>query len=79
MAPDRHFLTIVEAAELIAERRLSPVELIETYLARIAEVDDQLASFVTVTAERARRDARKAEAEGWRRARGVRCTASHTV
>ena len=63
MAPDRHFLTIAEAAELIAARRLSPVELTETYLARIAALDDQLDSFVTVTAERARRDARKAEAE----------------
>ena len=63
MAPDRHFLTVVEAAELIAARRLSPVELIETCLARIAALDDQLDSFVTVTAERARRDARKAEAE----------------
>ncbi len=63
MASDLHFLTIVEAAELIAARKLSPVELTETYLARIAALDDQLNSFVTVTAERARRDARKAEAE----------------
>ena len=63
MAADLHFLTIAEAAELIAARRLSPVELTETYLARIAALDDQLDSFVTVTAERARRDAQKAEAE----------------
>ncbi len=63
MAPDLHFLTIAEAAELIAARRLSPVELTEAYLARIAALDDQLDSFVTVTSERARRDARKAEAE----------------
>jgi aspartyl-tRNA(Asn)/glutamyl-tRNA(Gln) amidotransferase subunit A len=63
MAADLHFLTIAEAAELIAARRLSPVELIETYLARIATLDDQLNSFVTVTSERARHDAQKAEAE----------------
>ncbi len=63
MEPDGHFLTIAEAAELIAARRLSPVELVETCLTRIAALDDQLDSFVTVTAERARRDARKAEAE----------------
>jgi aspartyl-tRNA(Asn)/glutamyl-tRNA(Gln) amidotransferase subunit A len=63
MAADLHFLTIAEAAELIAARRLSPTELIETYLARIAALDDQLDSFVTVTSERARRDAQKAEAE----------------
>jgi aspartyl-tRNA(Asn)/glutamyl-tRNA(Gln) amidotransferase subunit A len=63
MAADLHWLTTAEAAELIAARRLSPVELIETYLARIAALDDQLDSFVTVTAERARRDAQKAEYE----------------
>lgn len=63
MAADLHWLTTAEAAELIAARRLSPVELIETYLARIAALDDQLDSFVTVTAERARRDAQKAECE----------------
>ena len=63
MPADLHFLTIAEAAKLIAARRLSPVELTETYLARIAALDDQLHSFVTVTSERARRDAQKAEAE----------------
>ena len=36
MPSDRHFLTIAEAGELIAARKLSPVELTETYLARIA-------------------------------------------
>jgi Amidase len=63
LAADLHFLTILEAAERIAARRLSPVELTEAYLARIAALDDQLDSFVTVTSERARHDARKAEAE----------------
>ena len=63
MSADLHVLTILEAAELIAARRLSPVELTEVYLARIAALDDQLDSFVTVTSERARHDARKAEAE----------------
>jgi aspartyl-tRNA(Asn)/glutamyl-tRNA(Gln) amidotransferase subunit A len=63
MAADLHFLTIAEAAALIAARRLSPVELIDAYLARIAALDDQLNSFITVTAERARHDAMRAEAE----------------
>ena len=63
MADAKHFLTIVEAADLIAARKLSPVELTETCLARIAALDGQLDSFVTVTSERARRDAKKAEAE----------------
>ena len=56
------FLTIAEASRQIAERKLSPVELTEAYLARIAALDGQLDSFVTVTAERARAEARQAEA-----------------
>ena len=63
MAGDLHFLTIAEAAELIAARKLSPVELVGAFLARIATLDNQLNSFVTVTADRARRDAKRAEAE----------------
>jgi aspartyl-tRNA(Asn)/glutamyl-tRNA(Gln) amidotransferase subunit A len=63
MDADLHVLTAVEAADLIAARSLSPVELIESCLARIAALDGRLNSFVTVTWERARRDARKAEAE----------------
>jgi aspartyl-tRNA(Asn)/glutamyl-tRNA(Gln) amidotransferase subunit A len=62
MATSLHFLTIAEAASLIAARKLSPVELTDAYLERIATVDDQLASFVTVTADRARQEARSAEA-----------------
>ncbi len=58
-----HHLTIAEAAGLIAARKLSPVDLTDAYLARIEALDDQLCSFVTVTADRARRAARAAEAE----------------
>ncbi len=61
MAPP--ILTIAEAAAGIAARRLSPVELTETCLARIEALDGVLSSFITVTAERARADARRAEAE----------------
>jgi aspartyl-tRNA(Asn)/glutamyl-tRNA(Gln) amidotransferase subunit A len=60
---DLRFLTIVEAAALIAARKLSPIELLEFHLARIAALDGQLNSFVAVTSERARRDAREAESE----------------
>ena len=63
MVSDLHLLTTFEAAQLIAARKLSPVELIDAYLGRIAMLDEQLNSFVTVTSERARRDARRAEAE----------------
>ena len=73
---DLHFLTIAEASRLIASRKLSPVELTETYLDRIAALDDQLDSFVTVTADRARaRPAPQRPKSGARPAR--RCTASH--
>ncbi len=57
------FLTIAEASRLIAARQLSPVELTGAYLDRIAALDGQLDSFVTVTADRARVEAQAAEAE----------------
>jgi aspartyl-tRNA(Asn)/glutamyl-tRNA(Gln) amidotransferase subunit A len=59
---DLAFLTIAEASNLIATRKLSPVELTEAYLARIEALDHLLDSFVTLTAERARAEAREAEA-----------------
>jgi aspartyl-tRNA(Asn)/glutamyl-tRNA(Gln) amidotransferase subunit A len=61
MMSDLCFLTIAEASRLIAHGKLSPVELAEAYLARIAALDDQLDSFVTLTAERARAEAKAAE------------------
>lgn len=62
-ADDLAFLTIADAARLIAARKLSPVELTQAYLNRIAALDDQLDSFVTVTGERAMGEARAAEAD----------------
>jgi aspartyl-tRNA(Asn)/glutamyl-tRNA(Gln) amidotransferase subunit A len=59
---DLEFLTIAKASQLIASRALSPVELTETYLARIEALDHRLDSFVTLTAERARAEAKAAEA-----------------
>jgi aspartyl-tRNA(Asn)/glutamyl-tRNA(Gln) amidotransferase subunit A len=56
------FLTIAEASRLIAKRELSPVELTEACLHRIEALDKQLDSFVTLTAERARKEAKAAEA-----------------
>ena len=56
------FLTIAEASRLLAKRELSPVELTEACLRRIETLDSQLDSFVTVTAERARAEAKAAEA-----------------
>lgn len=54
-------LTIAEASRLIATRELSPVELTEACLGRIEALDNQLDSFVTVTADRARAGAKAAE------------------
>ena len=56
------FLTIAEASRLIAKRELSPVELTEACLRRIETLDGQLDSFVAVTADRARAEAKAAEA-----------------
>ena len=57
------FLTIEEAARLIAQRKISPVELIQSFLARIEAVDGALATYITVCAEAALASARSAEAE----------------
>ncbi|HEX5464359.1 MAG TPA: amidase [Burkholderiales bacterium] len=63
MNTDLHFLTIAEAAALIAARQLSPVELTETLLRRIEALDPQLDAFITVTADLALDQARAAERE----------------
>jgi len=55
------YLTIAEASRLIARRELSPVEVTKACLGRIEALDNQLDSFVTVTAERARAEAKSAE------------------
>ncbi|MDA8051316.1 MAG: amidase [Rhodospirillales bacterium] len=54
-------LTIAEAARLIAARRLSPIELTRTLLARIAALDPEINAFLTVTARKAEAEARTAE------------------
>ena len=58
-----HYLTIGEAAPLIESKQLSPVELTQAYLERIERLDGVLASYLTLTADRALADARAAEAE----------------
>src|SRR5213596_2971675 len=54
-------LTIIEAAARLEERRLSPVELTEALLQRIASVDKQIRAYITVCDEQAREVARAAE------------------
>ncbi len=55
--------TITDVAPLIAKREISPVELFEAQLARIAEFDGVLRSHLLVTAEGGRAQALEAERE----------------
>src|SRR5689334_16474372 len=57
------FLSISEAGVRLATGEISPVELTEQHLARIAALDGELHCFLHVAAERAREDARRAERE----------------
>ena len=52
------FLPATEQARLVREREVSPVELAETYLARIERLDPELGAYVTVCADEALADAR---------------------
>uniref|UniRef100_A0A832MKY7 Amidase n=1 Tax=Eiseniibacteriota bacterium TaxID=2212470 RepID=A0A832MKY7_UNCEI len=56
-------LTVAELSARIRARQLSPAELVESCLQRIRRHDGTLHAFVTVTADLARREARRAEAE----------------
>lgn len=56
-------LDLAAASARIAAGELSPVELTEAYLARIAAVDPGIRAYVTLTAARARADARRAADE----------------
>ncbi len=60
-ATDLTRLGLAEAADLVANRRVSPVELTAALLDRIAALDPVLNAFLSVTAERAMADARAAE------------------
>ncbi|MEG4315833.1 MULTISPECIES: Asp-tRNA(Asn)/Glu-tRNA(Gln) amidotransferase subunit GatA [Pseudomonas] len=62
-----HRLTLAQIARGLAAKDFSAVELSDALLARIAQLDPQLNSFITVTAERARSQAQAADA---RRAAG---------
>src|SRR5438132_192549 len=61
MAPD--YLTIAEAAKFIQQRELSPVELVDSRLARIEKFDGRLHSFIRLLGDSARAEARAAESE----------------
>ena len=57
------YLSVAEAATELVAHRLSPVELTQAYLDRIAEIDPLINAYITVTADRALDQAKQAEAE----------------
>jgi len=56
-----HDLSLLEQAEAVRAKQVSPVELVEHYLARIEGLDAQVGAFVSVVPEQAREAARAAE------------------
>lgn len=58
-----YYWTIAEAAAAIRRKETSPVELTEALLQRIAAKDSALHSFITLTGDLARQQARQAEQE----------------
>src|SRR2546427_3431396 len=59
--PDLTFLSATSMAEQIRQKKLSPVELVEAHLAKIASLNPQLNAFVQVDADTALRQAHVAE------------------
>jgi aspartyl-tRNA(Asn)/glutamyl-tRNA(Gln) amidotransferase subunit A len=60
---DLAFASIEEVGKLFRKRKLSPVELTKLMLARIEQLNPKLNAYITVTAELALAQAKKAEAE----------------
>ncbi|WP_164836251.1 amidase family protein, partial [Actinacidiphila soli] len=58
---EAHELTMVAQAAAMRRGELSPVELATHYLARIEELNDAVGAYLTVTADHALADARRAE------------------
>lgn len=63
MATDLAFTPALEQARLIRDKELSPVELVTLYLERIESLDEGFNSYVTVAADQALEQARRAEEE----------------
>jgi aspartyl-tRNA(Asn)/glutamyl-tRNA(Gln) amidotransferase subunit A len=56
-------LNIREAADLLIDRKISPVELTQAHLQRIEQLDQQVNAFITLTPELALQQARQAESD----------------
>ena len=61
--PPLHYLSIAQTAALIRARELSPVELAQAYLDRIAAHDRALGAYITVMRSHALAQARQAETD----------------
>jgi aspartyl-tRNA(Asn)/glutamyl-tRNA(Gln) amidotransferase subunit A len=61
MADELAYLTIAEAARLIEQKQLSPVELTTALIRRVEALDPQLNAYLLLTADRAVDQARQAE------------------
>ena len=57
------YLSVQELSDLIRARKISPVELTESYLARLDQLGDKLGAVATITRELALQEARSAEKE----------------
>jgi len=57
------FSSVTHLAERISRHELSPVDVVEAHLQRIATLDPRLLAFLEVTADAARRQARAATPE----------------
>jgi Asp-tRNA(Asn)/Glu-tRNA(Gln) amidotransferase A subunit family amidase len=63
MAQDIAFLSAAETTAAIKTRQVSPVEVVQAYLARIDRLDAQLRAYITVLRDEALAAARRAEQE----------------
>lgn len=63
MDDELHHRSVTELAADIRQGKRTPTEVVDTYLDRIERLDGDLNAFITVTAEKARSDARTAEQE----------------
>jgi aspartyl-tRNA(Asn)/glutamyl-tRNA(Gln) amidotransferase subunit A len=57
------FLSIERAARLLRRKEISPIDLVNASLSRIERLNPSMNAFLTVLADRARRQARRAERE----------------
>ena len=58
-----NFLSIYELAQQIESKKISPREVVDAHLRHIEALNPEINAFITVCADEAREDAKKAEDE----------------